>query len=361
MTFPPLDSLRRPIRRFDLLLAALALAAAGCTSGGGGAGGGGGSAPSGPALVTGLRWPGAMVVDGQSLVLTSGADTEQGTLVRVAIGSWAMTTLAGDASFVVDAPLAADAENIYFFAEQGGGTPAVYAYPRAGGAPIKITDAPDHLSGLAVDADRVYFVDLEGVKAAPLAGGPPTTFATPPAGVKPGAGLAVDATNVYWSTSVTSTSGSPMSGVFATPRAGGATTQIASVFDPVQIVVDGGWLSVLDDGMPVVDCGPFADVIRVPVGGGASSHVTAMQGGAQLLASSGKLYVTETGTCCDGDPGPGPSTTSCGSIDEAPLDSGSAKPVSGSLTPGALAADAAGKVYVAVQLPGGVGIVALSE
>src|SRR4051794_35367719 len=62
--------------------------------------------------------PGEMVLDGDGLVLTSvSRQTRLGSLVRVAVDTWTVTTLAGgDATLNVKDVLAADATSFYFFA-----------------------------------------------------------------------------------------------------------------------------------------------------------------------------------------------------------------------------------------------------
>ncbi len=120
---------------------------AGATGGTGGASPdagstGGGDAGTPPPVVqpsAAVKWPGQMVLDGSSLVLTSlDRDTGLGSLVRVTLGSWHTTTLAGGTPGTsVGQALAADAQRFYYFAADALGNAAVYALPRAGGAPTK--------------------------------------------------------------------------------------------------------------------------------------------------------------------------------------------------------------------------------
>jgi hypothetical protein len=99
--------------------------------------------------------------------------------------------------------------------------------PKAGGTPVALTPM-DHqffslpTAGLAVDATTVYFTSgppagTSGVDAVPSGGGAVTLLA---AGPQPSSGgpIAIDATRVYWADG---------SAVYAAPLAGGAVTTLA--------------------------------------------------------------------------------------------------------------------------------------
>jgi hypothetical protein len=89
------------------------------------------------------------------------------------------------------------------------------------------------------------------VMTVPLTGGQPTTFAT-----GAGGGLAIDATNVYW------TDGSVSGRIMKAPRGGGAFTTLASAQDtPVALTVDTTDVYWLNGSS-------FAAVMSVPIDGG---------------------------------------------------------------------------------------------
>jgi hypothetical protein len=270
----------------------------------GGAGGGtscaGGSDAGTPPLLVSIPNAGQMVLDGDSLVLTS-----NGALVRVELGSWTVTTLAGDASLTISQALAADAKNFYFFAEDDQNPIALFSCPRAGGAVTKIADAPSAVQWatwgvIAVDASRVYWVDVLGgdVMAAPLNGGPATVIAQ---GTDLSGGIAVDATSVYWTTSPNVPPGQQgVGGVYAMPLAGGPPALLpATVSQPSQVVSDGTSLYVLDSGLAVFECGTFhGQLVKIPLAGGAATVLASdLDNVVGFAIGNGNAYVTSDDNC----------------------------------------------------------------
>jgi hypothetical protein len=291
--------------------------AASSTSSTGGAGGTGGTGGAPAAVVqpvTMVKWPGQMVLDGDSLVMTSlDRDTGIGSLLRVTLGSWAQTTLAGGASGMsVGYGLTADAQQFYFFADDGQGNAAIYSLPRAGGTPTKITDAGQTaqvISGgvLAVDATRVYWTALGvdptqaggTVQAAPLAGGTAATLVTVESPDVPSGGLAVDATSLYWTTN--SFEEDLLGSVYSMPVAGGPRTMLLTDVTPVQIIVDGDSLYVLDEGSSGADCAPSnGDISRVPLQGGTPEQLGNSLYGALAFAIAGSTAYVGTSSSCSG-------------------------------------------------------------
>src|SRR5262249_54130305 len=94
--------------------------------------------------------------------------------------------------------------------------------PALGGPASLVADQLGYPSGLAVDATNIYWTDAYGtVKAKPIAGGPITTIAS---NQDSPYGIAVDATSVYWTLAPYQTPG----GVAKAGISGGGTMPIAS-------------------------------------------------------------------------------------------------------------------------------------
>jgi hypothetical protein len=89
--------------------------------------------------------------------------------------------------------LAADADNVYFATTDG----LVAQLPLAGGTPVTLATAQGNpVSAIALDAQYVYWGNPGGdVVKTPIGGGAVTTLAT---GQHSPTGVAVDADNVYW-------------------------------------------------------------------------------------------------------------------------------------------------------------------
>ena len=270
-----------------------------------------------------VTWPGQMVLDGTSLVVTSlDRDSGVGSLVRVTPGSWKTTTLAGGTPGTsVGHALAADAQRFYYFASDGQGNAAVYALPRAGGAPAKIADVGTPVGdagtasqvftsgAIAVGASRVYWTELGAdptqpggsVRVAPLAGGPAVTLATIDAPEVPSGGLAVDASSVYWTTNTFQQT--LLGSVYAMPVAGGAAARLLTDVTPIQVTSDGAFVYVLDQGTNEGDCAlNSGSLTRIPLDGGAANALNSQIYGASAFAiAGGKAYIA-TGVSCGGAP-----------------------------------------------------------
>ena len=213
-------------------------------------------------LATGQPASQCLAVDGVNVYWTNegagGSVPPTGTVMKVAIGGGAPVTLASG----LDWPLgvASDGASVYWIegitssallkkVPVGGGSPTVVASVAAGGS-----------SSVAVDAQRIYWVDSAGIKSVPLAGGAPTLLA-PDASANY---LAIDATSVYW---LDSPSGQCL--VKKVPLAGGtAPVTLASVNQSCitsHIQVGAGsvyWMTGAVQGN--------ATLLGVPVGGGST-------------------------------------------------------------------------------------------
>ncbi len=178
------------------------------------------------------------------------------------------------ASAVALSPIAVDATSVYFDADDG-----LTAVSRCGGEP-KLLAPGLGAAGLALDATAIYGTGGKGVFKVPLTGGTPTTLAT----VDPSSlayGIAVDATNVYWT-------GEGDGTISKVPIEGGPSTTLATA--PAWCVTCGSleiaahanrvyWLfdgpiggTCPTDGVPNYPC--MGSTVRsVPVGGGSSTTV----------------------------------------------------------------------------------------
>jgi hypothetical protein len=110
------------------------------------------------------------------------------------------------------------------------GASAVMKVPMAGGAPIPLASAGLNTTGIAVDAESVYWTDdgdLSGpngkVMKVPIAGGAPVTLVS---GQDDPQAIALDGTNVYWTTAGVFTS---EASVMKVARVGGAPIKLASI------------------------------------------------------------------------------------------------------------------------------------
>ena len=310
------------------------------TDGTGGArpdgGTGGATAPSGAGgayidasipLYAMVPAPGQMVLDGDSLVLTStDTTTTVGTLLRLPLGGTTTTVLTGGTVDVnVASVLTADANQFYYFAGDASGAYAVYALPRSGGTPTKIADTGTVVgaftaAALAVDATRVYWVQFATdptqaggtVMAAPLGGGAAVELASVSNPDVPSGGIAVDGTSVYWTTTLFGASQTE-GAAYSMPLAGGPPKVIYQGFRPGQITADGTSVYVLDVGVTAADCAPImGTLIDIPLGGGPLSAVSSsLYGATNFLVANDEIYLAEGSDCAGSPP--------TGSLFKAPL------------------------------------------
>jgi outer membrane protein assembly factor BamB len=173
----------------------------------------------------------------------------------------------GQAVTVSDAPgtdpwgLAVDSTRVYWsvpnFAS-GGMNATIMSIPLAGGAATTLASNLDSPELVVAGPSNVYWTALgpAAVESVPLDGGSVATIARDPLG---GAGVAIDATDLYWSTGA---------GIFRAPLAGGAPTRIGPAADAI-----------------AVDSTNVYYVVETPNGSGLVARVPIAGGTPETLAS----------------------------------------------------------------------------
>ncbi|MGO9838105.1 MAG: hypothetical protein ACLP1X_28315 [Polyangiaceae bacterium] len=182
------------------------------------------------ALASGDRLSGIAVGNGSVYWVAGTSDASSGAIVQIPVGGGTATTLAARPG--PPAHIAVDSTSVYWTEQTGG---AVMKVAIAGGAVATVATASSPWSIALGDTD-VFWMG-QGVMSAPKVGGTATAL-TSSFPTLPTAGLAVNATNVYF------TSGPPagMSGVSRVSVQGGAVTSVvagAQSSTPGPIAIDG--------------------------------------------------------------------------------------------------------------------------
>lgn len=174
--------------------------------------------------------------------------------------------------------VAVEAGTVYWAEHEGGATGAIRSVSAAGGAPITLATDSDWAQGLAVDSSNVYWTTLSppAVRKVSLTGGTATTMV---AAVAP-RGIAVGANNVYWADRA---SGGP-GVIMQRALAGGTPTTVASgLGDPRAVAVDPTSVYWTDF--------KNGTVMKAPIGGGTATTLATGQGGpAALAVDSADVY-----------------------------------------------------------------------
>jgi hypothetical protein len=141
----------------------------------------------------------AIAVAGGFVFFAGSLGQAQWNLFRVPVGGGTPVALqvegsAADSGAGTVSTVAADDRNAYYETNDG----VVGQVPVDGGAPLTLfTSAHQGPPGLqiAVDAQRVYFIDGQAIRSVPIGGGPSTTIADNQSAPD---GVAVDGNYVYW-------------------------------------------------------------------------------------------------------------------------------------------------------------------
>jgi hypothetical protein len=151
-------------------------------------------------LASGLKTPGGLVLQGGTLYFTDAA----GDLLSVPATGGSVTTLLTGPGLppnteVADysPPIAADDSNVYFSVcpFESGATPTLYRVPLGNGGP-PVALASSCATGIAVDANDVYWASGDIIDAVPIRGGATRVVATSAQLIS--GGPVVDDANVYW-------------------------------------------------------------------------------------------------------------------------------------------------------------------
>ncbi len=159
-----------------------------------------------------------------------------------------------------------DAASIFSVTTNGG----INVTSKATGATSHLTTlvgVPDTSRGIALDADRIYFVHGSSISSMPREGGATTALVTGRAGlVTSEPSIAIDETTLYW----TEFNDGASSGVYSVPLAGGPVTTLATGrLGATGLVASAGTLYWMDVNA--------AAVVKMPTTGGTPSVVAANQ------------------------------------------------------------------------------------
>jgi hypothetical protein len=168
---------------------------------------------------------------------------------------------------------------------------AVMSTPLGGGASKTLWSGGD-VGGLVVDSGNVYFAQSLNSGGAILkvakTGGTAVVFAKNQP--YPWA-LAMDSTNLYW----TSNGGTKASSIMKLPFAGGSPSVLASARDPGSVAVDSTFAYWTEQGYCSA-AGGCGSVMKVPLAGGTPVVVASGQDapGAVAVDSTGAFWTTES-------------------------------------------------------------------
>jgi hypothetical protein len=257
--------------------------------------------------------PETLALDSTSVYL---AGIASGTVLKVSVGGGTPVTVA--CGQYQPSGIAVDAQRVYW-TNQGQGSGSVMSVPVGGGTPTTLASGQGAPFAIALDPTNVYWANLTGNEAimkVPVGGGTPSELA-------PGGGSLSIATHggiVYW------VSGDA---VMAVPAAGGTPKTLASgQGGPDFIAVDDTnvyWPNVRGNGA----------IMKLPLSGGTPTTFASSTGDARLALDATSLYFTNIGA------------TSANAVVRQPLDGGAPTTlVTGQSAPEGIAVDATSVYWV---------------
>jgi len=250
---------------------------------------------------------GDLAVDFTSLYWTDGS-----TVSKVPIAGGPVTTLAFGQSRSYG--IAIDANSVYWtnYVSPGG---TVMKCPLAGGSPTTLAAAEGQPAGITVDGARVYWADYGSgaIVSTPLGGGALTTIVLDPGGPD---SIAVDGTSVYWDDTGDAGMGvADNTALMKAPLSGGGTvTTLASVAGPATMggvdllaldSTDVYWSSRAFGGFG----GVFGGVLRIPLSGGTTTTLASNAAPLGIAIDSARVYWSNSTTVMTVPLGGGVATT----------------------------------------------------
>lgn len=285
------------------------------TSGAGGTGGATGT----DHVIASIPYPGQMILDGESLVVTSYDFTlHAGSLLRVSLVDGAVSVLAGgDPEHDIGMVLGASTTTFFFLQSVAGTPSAIVSLPRTGGHATKIADVAGAVNAITADASNVYWTgqisdpysasDSGGLFVASLTGGTATTLVS---GFIPGGGLVVDETNAYWTVRGDAPADPLGSGSVRWVKLAGGPVHLLATAQrrPSALVLSGGELFWIEAGTMSIDCTPLdGAIMKAALSDGVPTSVAQPLPSPESLAVEGdSVYFAQWGAFCNVPPSPSP-------------------------------------------------------
>ena len=269
--------------------------------------------------------PETIVLDATSVYWTN---YNSGEVRRIAKTAGAQATTISSIANTNPWGIAVDSQNVYWTEpniQSGGTSTAVREAPLTGGPATVLVPDPATPQAIVAGAGAVYWIDPNGVSTVSVDGGAPQTFA---GASNVSDALAIDAVNLYWSTS---------DAVYQAPLSGGTPTAIGPSAAAITVDTTSVYLA-LNDSLGV------GEIMSVPIGGGAQTALaTGRTGGVVAIAvDADNVYWIE-----------GSGTIQQGAVAAVPKGGGLTSVLATGLTdPSAIAVDDSGVYFTNEESPG---------